>query len=148
MNVKRTIGTAALALTALLVASAPAGATPGAGYMDAPERAAATTTGSDAVAYFRANELSTLVRSAGPAAIAYFNANERATMGPSSYVDVGMRGNRVASSTPLTVGEPTSTGGFDWGDAAVGASSAAMLLLLVGGSFVLVRHSRGRELAR
>ena len=148
MNFKRTIGTVVFTLTALLVASAPAGATtPGIGYMDAPERAAVTTTGSDAIAYFRANELSTLVQSAGPAAIAYFKANERATMGPGSYVDVGMRGEPVASSVVSTVGEPTATGTFDWGAAAVGASSAAMILLLVGGSLVLVRH-RTRELAR
>ena len=100
---------------------------------------------SDAIAYFRANELSTLIRSAGPAAIAYFEANERATMGPGSYVHVAMRPDPGADASAAS--EQTTTSGFDWGDAAVGASSAVMIMLLFGGTFLLVRHTRGRELA-
>jgi hypothetical protein len=149
MNLKRSIGAAVVMTTAMLVVSASAGATTGiGGYRDAAERGGVAATGVDAIAYFRANELSTLVQSAGPAAIAYFAANERATTGPGSYVDVGMRGQPVGGSSSLVVSEPTLASGFDWGDAAVGASSAVMLALLIGGTFVLVRHSRGRELAR
>lgn len=38
--------------------------------------------------------------------------------------------------------------GFDWNDAAIGASSVITTVVLVSGTFVLVRHTRGRELAR
>ena len=147
MNLKRKIGAAVVMAAAALVVSSPAGAsTPVADYRDAFERGAAMSPGADAIAYFRANELSTLAQSAGPAAIAYFDANERRTMGP--YVDGPSRGGLVDGSSPLVGSVQTATPGFDWGDAAVGASSALMVALLIVGTFALVRHSRGRELAR
>ena len=105
------------------------------------------TAGADAIAYFRANELATLRDSAGPASVAYFEANERATMGAGSYVGLTQSGKQTDESTPLLAGDATATG-FDWGDAAIGATSAAMIALLIGGTFFLVRHTRGRELAR
>lgn len=152
MNLKQQIGWVAAIAAAMLAAATPAGAFDrGGGYRDGR---LIGTSGSDAVAYFRANELSTLVQSAGPAAIDYFRANERATMASTvptsavSYVDGGERGRPVADASLVTQSVPTVTSGFDWGDAAVGASSALLLALLVGGSLILVRHSRGHELAR
>jgi hypothetical protein len=85
-------------------------------------------------------------RQEGEAAIAYFKANERATIGPGPYADVAQRGGHVNSSQ--AVGAPAATTGFDWGDAAVGASTAAVLALLLSGTVVLVRHTRGRQLVR
>ena len=67
--------------------------------------------------------------------------------GRSVAVALARPGQPEDDSTSLVASEPTAAG-FDWGAAAVGASSAAMIALLVGGAVVLVRHARGRELAR
>jgi len=134
MNLKQKVGTALVTAAAMLVVSAPAGATaPISGYLDAPERAGAATLRADAIVDWPI--LNAIRNSAGPAATG-------------SDVDAAVRGTQVDGSTSLVVSEPTATTGFDWGDAAVGASTAAMLALLIGGTFVLVRHSRRRELAR
>jgi hypothetical protein len=159
MNVKKQLGTATTIATVVLAAAAPGVAA------DTP------TPGDAGVAYFRANERATLVQSAGPAAIAYFRANERKTLvsetsaalrgtvnphrGPlvsevsttlNGYVDNNRQPGQAGA--PAVEAEPVQAGGFDWQDAAVGASSALMLGLLIGGSLIVVRHSRGRELAR
>ena len=144
-------------------------------YFLANERATMTqSAGPSAIDFFNANERSTMAESAGPAAIVYFDANERATMtqsaGPSaigffraneratmtqpvstnhvSYVDGGERGSRpLANTSPLTDVEVSDTSGFDWSAAAIGASSTLLLALLIGASLIVVRHSRGRQLA-
>ena len=158
MNVKKQLGTAAAIATVALAVAAPVVAT------DTPASA------DPGVAYFRANERATIVQSPGQAAIAYFRANERATLvsevssalggtsgdpGPlvsevssvgTGYVDGN--GPVAEAALPVVEAEPTHTAKFDWQDAAVGASSALMLVLLVGGSLTVLRHSRGRELAR
>jgi hypothetical protein len=161
MNVKKLLGTTtAIATVAIAAAAAPAVAA------DTP------TTSDPGVAYFRANERATLVQSAGPAAIEFFRANELKTLvsevsAPlAGTVNADGRGPLVSEvSTTLDgygdgirpIGEsaapeiqvrPTAASGFDWEDAALGASSALMLGLLIGGSLIVVRHSRGRELAR
>jgi len=159
MDVRKQLGTAAAITTVVLAAAVPAVAA------DAP------TSDDPGVAYFRANERTTLVQSAGPAAIAYFGANERKTL--VSEVSSALGSTPANDQRPLVsevsttlngyvdgtgpVGEaaspavgvdPVRAGGFDWQDAAVGASSALMLGLLIGGSLIVVRHSRARELAR
>jgi len=48
----------------------------------------------------------------------------------------------------LAAREPTGTTAFDWGVAATGALSAAMITLLLGGTLVIVRHARRRPLVR
>ena len=105
---------------------------------DVSSRDARLAAGEAAVAYFNANERSTLVDSAGPAAIAYFNANERATMTGD--------GATVATAEPDV--RAARAGGFDWGDAGVGASSALLLALLVGVSLLAARHLRGSPVLR
>jgi hypothetical protein len=91
--------------------------------------------------------------SSAQAAIEYFRANKRATP-----VQAGSTGVLVAyvdgpqRSEPL-VGTPGATivaadgSGFDWGSAAVGASSVLMLALLIGVSLVTVRRFRTGPLA-
>ena len=56
-------------------------------------------------------------------------------------------GRVVSSSQPVEVVEVRSTtgGGFDWGDAGIGAGGAVALLLIGAGGVVLgVSHHRGR----
>jgi len=100
---------------------------------DVSSRDARLTAGDATIAYFAANERSTLLDSTGPAAIAYFNANERATMTGD--------GAAVATAAEPDV-RAARAGGFDWGDAGVGASSALLLALLVGVSLLAARHLR------
>jgi hypothetical protein len=96
--------TAALALSALAVAG-PAVAGSGLnGYRDAHERGAAATSGEAAIAYFVANERSTLTQPSGEAAIKYFRENERSTLSQPSgeavikyFHDNELRGPRRAS---------------------------------------------------
>jgi hypothetical protein len=106
---------------------------------DVSARDARESAGKAAIAYFKANERSTLVDSAGPAAIAYFRANERATMddGSGSVAATSADGVRAARAS-----------GFDWGDAGVGASSAFLLALLVGVSLLAARHLRSSPVPR
>jgi len=106
---------------------------------DVSARDARESAGKAAIAYFKANESSTLVDSAGPAAIAYFRANERATMndGSGSVAATSADGVRAARAS-----------GFDWGDAGVGASSALLLALLVGVSLLAARHLRSNPVPR
>ena len=178
MNVKKQLGTATTigAVVLAVAAQAVAADTPtsgdvGVAYFRANERTTLVqSAGPAAIAFFRANERKTLVESAGPAAIAYFRANERKTLvsevsaalggtvpnrGPlvsevsstlNGYVDGNQQPGEAAP--PAVEVERAQASGFDWQDAAVGASSALMLGLLIGGSLIVVRHSRGRELAR
>lgn len=133
MNLKLQIGSVAVIAAAMLATTTTAGAFDrGGGYRDGRLLG---TSGDDAVAYFRANELSTLVQSVSPAGLGL------------SYVDGGQRPGAVGNSPAMYDRLPVTTG-FDWGDAAVGASSALVLVLLVGGGLVVTRHSRGSELAR
>ena len=145
MNLKRQITTTAvLAVSALAIAGTATG-------QDAHERSKAVS-GPAAIEYFDANERATLAKSPGETTIAYFRANERATIGQSGpsgalagYLDGAQR------SEPLTPGpvriDSTDKSGFDWSSAAVGASSALMLALLIGVSLVTVRRFRARPLA-
>ena len=121
----------------------------------ANERGGAMTPAQAAVAFFYANERSTMTQSGGPAAIDFFNANERSTMaesaGPAAiaYFDANERATMTQpDAAPLTEVRVSDTSGFDWGTAALGASSAVILALLIGVSLILARHSRGRPLAR
>jgi hypothetical protein len=73
----------------------------------------------------------------GEAAIAYFKANERSTMA-----------GRSLSPGPTSAQDRAArAGGFDWIDAAVGASSALLLGVLVGMSLLAARHLRSGPLA-
>jgi hypothetical protein len=73
----------------------------------------------------------------GEAAIAYFKANERSTMA-----------GRGSSTGPTSEQDRAArAGGFDWIDAAVGASSALLLGVLVGMSLLAARHLRSGPLA-
>ena len=142
---------AVLAGSALAVAGPAAAGTPLDSYRDGPERHSAVTSAEAAVAYFRANERSTLAQPSGEAAIKYFYANER-SQGPVvsealvGYVDGPERGAPLRSTTPVSVGLGSDDGGFDWGAAAVGATSVFMFGLLIGGSLLTVRHFRGGPL--
>src|SRR6187551_2552552 len=93
MNVKKQLGTATTIGVVVLAVAAQAVAA------DTP------TSGDVGVAYFRANERTTLVQSAGPAAIAYFRANERKTL--VSEVSAAL-GGTVPNRGPL-VSEVSST---------------------------------------
>ncbi|HET9460611.1 MAG: hypothetical protein ACRDOF_04160 [Gaiellaceae bacterium] len=150
MKLQKQIKTAAaLALSALAVAGPAAAGTPLDSYRDGPERHSALTSAEAAIAYFRANERATAATS-GDAAIAYFYANER-SQGPVAsealvgYVDGPERGALLRSTTPVSVGLGSDDGGFDWGAAAVGATSVLMFGLLIGGS-LSVKHFRGGRL--
>ena len=131
MKLQKQIKTAAaLALSALAVAGPAAAGTPLDSYRDGPERHSALTSAEAAIAYFYANE-----RSQGPVA-------SKALVG---YVDGPERGALLRSTTPVSVGLGSDDGGFDWGAAAVGATSVLMFGLLIGGS-LSVKHFRGGRL--
>lgn len=140
MNLKRHItATAVLAVSALAIAGTATG-------QDAHERSAAVS-GQAAIEYFDANERATLAKSPGVNAIEYFRANELATLVQSggnrlaAYTDGAQRSKPLAGPRDTTVA--TSEGaGFDWSSAAVGASSALMLALLIGVSLLSVRRFR------
>jgi hypothetical protein len=51
--------------------------------------------------------------------------------------------DRPTSASP-TVSGPTQGTSFAWGDAAIGAGAAVVLMLLIGGGVALSRHSRPR----
>lgn len=166
---------AALALSALVVAGpAAAGSQPN-GYRDAHERGTAATSGEAAIAFFVANERSTLAQPPGEAAIRYFNESERATLAQQSgeasiryfneneratmaesapsgalvgYVDSPERGAPHVGTTLISQGTVDGGSEFDWSAAVVGASSALILVLLIGVSLVVARNTRGRPLAR
>lgn len=146
MNLKRQITmTAALAVSALAVAGTAAG-------QDAHERSAGVS-GQAAIEYFIENEQATLAKSPSEHAIEYFRANEQATLSQSGttgrlvgYVDGGQRSEPFAA-TPAETIVVADDSGFDWGSAAIGASSALMLALLIGVSLVTVRRFRPGPLA-
>jgi hypothetical protein len=146
MRITGRIVVATGAMAAVLAVAGPAVAGPGG---DAHDRAAVP--GRSAVEFFYANERATM-QDQGQAAIAYFRANERATMPDSSsaqlagYVDGASRSGLVATETQGAV--LISDDAFDWGAAAIGASSAFALAILLGGTLVIARHTRGRALAR
>jgi len=106
---------------------------------DVSARDARLAAGEAAIADFKANERATLVDSAGPAAIAYFRANERATMEGD--------GEALAAISESEV-RAARSGGFDWVDAGVGASSVLVLALLVGMSVLAARHLRSSPALR
>jgi hypothetical protein len=143
---------AALALSALAVAGPAAAGSPLDGYRDAHERGAAATSGEAAIAYFVANERSTLAQPSGEAAIKYFHENERASLAQSAttgalvgYVDGPERGAHPVGTT-LVSQRTADDSLLDWGAAAVGASFALMLALLIGVSLVTARHFRSGPL--
>lgn len=160
--------TAALAAaTALAVAGSAAGRASDA-IADAHERAVQSDPAA-AIEYFRANEQATMPRTSGvgvlagyvdaagrsiaqspaEAAVAYFRANEQATMPASgseslrAYVD-GVGRVEVAQPSSSSTESFVTGDSFDWGTAALGASSALLLAVLLGGSLLAVRHSHGR----
>ena len=167
MNFKGQIAmTAALAATALAFAGTATG-------QDAHDRNAGIS-GQAAIEYFDANERATLVRSGstgvratyadgpqrselfvgtpGEQAIEYFRTNELATLAQPdangalvAYVDGPQRSEPLLGTGETIVVADGS--GFDWGSAAVGASSVLMLALLIGVSLVTVRRFRGGPLA-
>lgn len=151
MKLQRQIKTAAaLAVSTLAVAGPAAAGSPLNGYRDAHERGAAATSGEAAIAYFVANERSTLVQPARESAIKYFRANERASLAQSAttggllgYVDGPERGQPVQAISPIAEIRADDNNGFDWGAAVVGASSALMLALLIGVSLLTARRFRG-----
>jgi hypothetical protein len=128
---------AALTVSALALAGTATG-------QDAHERGKAVS-GQAAIAYFDANERATLAKSPGENAIEYFRANEMATLGSAGstalvgYVDGPQRIELLTQPTGFEVADGS---GFDWSSAAVGASSALMLALLIGVSLVTVRRLR------
>lgn len=167
---------AALVFSVLAVAGPATAGSPLNGYRDAHERGAAASSGEAAIAYFVANERSTLTQSAGDAAIKYFHENERSTLAQSAgeagikyflaneratigaqpvttgglgnYVDSFERGAPVQVTSPITEVGVADNSRFDWGAAVVGASSALMLALLIGGSLLTARRFRGGPLPR
>ena len=75
------------------------------------------------------------------------NAASHPASNPASSADFSTPNAILGSSN---VGEPvvetsvsSSSTGFDWGDALIGAGGALGLVLLTGGAMVLVRHRRG-----
>ncbi len=151
MTFKGQIRTAVALAASTLAAAGPAAAgTPLDGYRDSHERGAVLTSGEAAVAYFRANERATAATS-GDAAVAYFRANERATAATSGDAAVAyFRANERATigTTPISQERAPGDGGFDWGSAAIGASSAVMLALLIGASLLTARRLRGGPMPR
>jgi len=167
MNLKAQITmAAALAASALTFAGTAAG-------QDAHERSAGNSDQA-AIEYFIENERATLIQSGstgvlatyadgpqrsepfvgtpGEQAIEYFRTNELATLArPDSngalvaYVDGPQRSEPLVGTGETIVTVDGS--GFDWGSAAVGASSVLMLALLIGVSLVTVRRFRGGPLA-
>jgi hypothetical protein len=150
MKLQRQIKTAAaLAFSALAVASPAVAGSPFNGYRDAHERGAAATSGEAAIAYFIASERSTLAQPSGESAIKYFHENERATLAQSAttgvlagYVDGPERGQPVRAISAITQISADDSG-FDWGTAVVGASSTLMLALLIGVGLLTARRFRG-----
>jgi hypothetical protein len=106
------------------------------GYLDANERSrpvsAELSTGVGG--YLDAGERSRAAQSVVPAQLI-------------GYVDAFERGRPVPQSSPISAG-PIADSGFEWGAAAVGASSALMLAFLIGASLLTARHFRSRPLAR
>jgi hypothetical protein len=140
MNLKKQItAVGALAVSALAIAGTAAA-------QDAHERGAGIS-GQAAIEYFDANERATLAKSPGVNAIEYFRANELATLVQSggnrltAYVDGAQRSEPLAGPRDEMVVSGEGAG-FDWSSAAVGASSALMLALLIGVSLVTVRRVR------
>jgi hypothetical protein len=136
-------------------------------YFRANERATAATSGDAAITYFYANE-----RSQGPvvseALVGYVDGPERgALLRSTTPVSVGLDSDRLclrlrscagraapsrpsaASAGAVVVGmhgDGDDDGGFDWGAAAVGATSVFMFGLLIGGSLLTFWHFRGGPL--
>ena len=148
--------TAALAVSALTFAGTATG-------QDAHERSAGSSAKA-AIEYFIENERASLVNPAGQdahersagstqAAIEYFRANERATLVQAGstgalvgYVDGPQRSEPFVGTRGETI-VGADGGGFDWGSAMVGASSALVLALLIGVSLMTVRRFRTGPLA-
>lgn len=156
MKSKTRIGaTVALATGLLALASTAVAAGPQASYRDANERGGPMGSVQTSVAdYGDAHERSQVIRATSPASVGYLDAAERATAGQRvnsahllGHVDVFERGEPVTGPAPGSTGVDVESG-FAWSAAAIGASSALMLVLLFGASMILVRHSRGRPLAR
>ena len=156
MNITARIGTTlALAIGALALASTAAAMDPLAGYRDANERGAVHPSMQTSISgYVDANERARIVhRAVTPSTTRYLDAGERASRGPLSlpqvvgYVDAFERGEPAPAASPLQA-NPTAGDGFGWSPAAIGASSALLLALLLGASLIAARHSRGRPLAR
>jgi hypothetical protein len=136
---------AALAFSALAVAGPAAAGSP----LNGHERGAAASSGEAAIAYFVANERSTLAQPSGEAAIKYFHENERATAATSGDAAIAyFLANERATigATPIAQELASGDGGFDLGAAAVGASFALMLALLIGASLLVARHVRSGPL--
>lgn len=83
-----------------------------------------------------------LAASSGTALAAPFNEN-----GKGSYVEVPPAQTVAASGhavQPTIVHVTTVAGGFNWGDAAIGAAAAvAIAILVIGGVLVLTQHRPG-----
>jgi hypothetical protein len=143
VKTKTRIGVAAaLAGGLLALASAAAAAEPQARYKDAHERGGPIGSLHASVAgYGDAHERSQVIRSTSPASTGYLDAAERASAG--QFVGSAQQLASSASSTGVSIEK-----GSAWSTAVIGASSALLLVLLFGASVILVRHSRGRPLAR
>ena len=85
-----------------------------------------------------------LAAGAGPAWAGEFNEN-----GHGSYVEIPPTSAQTyvssgSSGQPTIVHVTTVSGGFNWGDAAIGAAAAiAIAILVVGGYLVLTQHRPG-----
>jgi hypothetical protein len=157
MNVKARIATTVLllGLTTLALASSAVAAGPQGSYRDANERAgAAAALPAQVSAYSDANSRSQAVQATSPAgAAAYLDAAERAAADARvtpgqvvGHVDV-FEGTKTpvgpADVTPVAISD-----GFDWGAAAIGASSMFMVALLVGAALIFTRRPHGGLIAR
>ena len=87
-----------------------------------------------------------LAASAGPALAGTFNEN-----GKGSYIEVPPTSAQTfvssgSSGQPTIVHVTTVAGGFNWGDAAIGAAAAiAIAVLVIGGVLVLTQHRPGGD---
>lgn len=137
MKLTGQIGTlVAVAVGALALAASAAAGGPLSDYRDGPERGGTVMNAQTSVAgYLDANER---VRAAQPVTSTLV----------AEYRDAFERAQPPSETFPVATISVSDASGFDWGSAAVGASSAILLALLVGASLIVTRHSRGRPLAR
>lgn len=154
MKLRSRISMSVALATGVLAVVSTAAAGGVAGYRDAGERGSLSPTIQTSISgYVDANERSRPFQPAPTVVSRYLDASERSQAGQNvvpahliGYVDAAERGRPVPQTSPI-LATPNADSGFEWGAAAVGASSALMLAFLVGASLLTVRQFRNRPLA-
>jgi hypothetical protein len=160
MKLKSQIKTVAGIAASALVIAGPGAADGGLdGARDYHETAALS--GEAAIAYFRANERATIAQpvptgalDAGLKGVRDYHESGTTVLSPAAAVAYFRANEGVTLAQPMSTGtsqvaqiEAADASGFDWGSAAIGATSVLMLALLIGVSLVTTRRFRGGQLS-